>query len=149
MAKHFLCRSLAHSLVAGNGPQAQTAATARALSPVQHNKEFTPHLLVVPVGSSVDFPNHDPFYHNVFSLFNGKRFDLGLYESGSNRSVRFDHEGISYIFCNIHPEMGAVVIALRTPYFGIASPDGNVTICHVPPGTYDLAVWAEGADQKN
>ena len=115
---------------------------------VQHNKEFSPHLLVVPVGSSVDFPNRDPFYHNVFSLFNGKRFDLGLYESGSNRTVHFDHEGISYIFCNIHPEMGAVVIALRTPYFGIASPDGNVTIRDVPPGTYDLSVWAEGADPK-
>ena len=115
---------------------------------VQHNKEFSPHLLVLPVGSSVDFPNRDPFYHNVFSLFNGKRFDLGLYESGSNRTVRFDHEGISYIFCNIHPEMGAVVIALRTPYFAAASSDGQVTIHDVPSGSYELTVWAEGADPQ-
>src|ERR1700722_16491938 len=81
----------------------------------QKDKSFHPHLLVVPLGSSVDFPNLDPFFHNVFSQFNGKRFDLGLYEEGSNKTVRFDHEGVSYIFCNIHPEMSAVVIALETP----------------------------------
>ncbi len=132
-------------------PLSETAPEPRAASTthyrlVQHNKEFSPHLLVLPVGSSVDFPNRDPFYHNVFSLFNGKRFDLGLYESGSNRTVRFDHEGISYIFCNIHPEMAAVVIALRTPYFAAASSDGEVTIHDVPSGSYELTVWAEGAD---
>jgi plastocyanin len=114
---------------------------------VQHHKEFTPHLLVIPVGSSVEFPNLDPFYHNVFSLFNGKRFDLGLYESGSTRSVRFDQEGVSYIFCNIHPEMGAVIIALRTPYFAVASSDGTVRIRDVPPGSYQLSIWAEGGSQ--
>ena len=80
---------------------------------VQKDKMFTPHLLVVPTGTSVEFPNEDPFFHNVFSLFNGQRFDLGLYESGTSRAVRFDREGVSYIFCNIHPEMGAVVLALE------------------------------------
>jgi plastocyanin len=134
--------------LSANGPQPPTAQPLVHYRLVQHDKQFNPHLLVVPVGTSVDFPNHDPFYHNVFSLFNGKRFDLGLYESGSDRSVRFDHEGISFIFCNIHPEMGAVVIALHTPYFAVASPAGNVTIRDVPPGTYDLRVWAEGADPK-
>ena len=79
---------------------------------VQRNKTFEPHLLVVPVGSVVAFPNHDPFFHNVFSLFEGKRFDLGLYEAGSTRDVHFDKPGISYIFCNIHAEMSAVVVAL-------------------------------------
>ena len=69
---------------------------------VQRNKSFDPHLLVVPVGSVVAFPNHDPFFHNVFSLFEGKRFDLGLYEAGSTREVHFNKPGISYIFCNIH-----------------------------------------------
>src|SRR5215472_7706967 len=67
---------------------------------IQKGKQFTPHLLVVPTGSSVEFPNLDPFYHNVFSLFNGKRFDLGLYEAGTSKIVRFDREGASYIFCN-------------------------------------------------
>jgi hypothetical protein len=68
---------------------------------LQKDKMFTPHLLVVPTGSSVEFPNQDPFFHNVFSLFNGKRFDLGLYDSGTSRAVHFDREGVSYIFCNI------------------------------------------------
>ena len=110
---------------------------------VQKDKMFTPHLLVVPTGSQVEFPNQDPFFHNVFSLFNGKRFDLGLYESGTSRSVRFDREGVSYIFCNIHPEMGAVVLALSTPYYAISSGSGVVAFHNVLPGSYRLNVWSE------
>jgi plastocyanin len=109
----------------------------------QKDKQFLPHILVIRTGSSVDFPNLDPFYHNVFSLFNGKRFDLGLYEAHTHRAVQFDRDGVSYIFCNIHPEMGAVVIALSTPYFGVSTRDGNVVIRGVPPGTYRLNLWAE------
>ncbi len=110
---------------------------------VQHNKSFEPHVLVVPVGSVVGFPNRDPFFHNVFSLFEGKRFDLGLYEAGTTRDVHFDKPGISYIFCNIHPEMSAVVIALDTPYYGISDPRGQVVIANVPSGKYTLRVWYE------
>lgn len=111
----------------------------------QRNKSFEPHVLVVPVGSVVAFPNHDPFFHNVFSLFEGKRFDLGLYEAGSTRDVHFDKRGISYIFCNIHPEMSAVVIALDTPYYGISDSRGQVVIANVPSGKYTLRVWYESA----
>ena len=110
---------------------------------IQKNKEFSPHLLVVPTGSSVDFPNLDPFFHNVFSLFNGKRFDLGLYEAGTHRSVTFDREGVSYIFCNIHPEMGAVVVALSSPWFAISDANGSITIRDVPPGRYRVQTWSE------
>ena len=117
-------------------------AEPRTYRMVQKNKRFDPHLLVVPVGSNVEFPNEDPFFHNVFSLYNGKRFDLGLYETGGERGVRFDREGVSYIFCNIHPEMGAVILALSTPYYAI-SRDGAITIPHVPPGRYTLNVWSE------
>jgi plastocyanin len=92
-------------------PGAVAAATPGSFTLLQKNKMFTPHLLVVSVGSSVQFPNADPFFHNVFSLFDGRRFDLGLYEAGSTRSVVFSREGVSYIFCNIHSEMSAVVIA--------------------------------------
>lgn len=112
---------------------------------LQKDKQFLPHLLVVPTGTNVEFPNADPFFHNVFSLFNGKRFDLGLYESGSTRSVRFDREGVSYIFCNIHPEMGAVVLALSTHFYAVSGKDGGVVIHDVPPGTYELQVWSEQA----
>ncbi len=116
---------------------------------VQKDKMFTPHLLVVPTGSSVDFPNEDPFFHNVFSLFNGKRFDLGLYESGTSRAVRFDRAGVSYIFCNIHPEMGAIVLSLSTPYYGVSTANGAVAIHNVPPGSYRLHVWSEKAQSAD
>ena len=110
---------------------------------VQKHKTFIPHLLVVPVGASVEFPNRDPFFHNVFSLFDGKRFDLGLYEAGSTRSVVFNRVGISYIFCNIHPEMSAVVVALNTPFYAISDGKGNLTIPNVPSGRYEMQVWHE------
>lgn len=113
----------------------------------QKNKSFQPHLLVIPLGSTVAFPNLDPFFHNVFSQFNGKRFDLGLYETGSTRDVRFNHEGVSYIFCNIHPEMSAVIITLSSPWYAISS-GGNMLLHAVPPGLYKLHVWASGADAR-
>lgn len=114
---------------------------------LQKNKMFSPHLVVVPVGGNVTFPNADPFFHNVFSLFDGKRFDLGLYEANSSRSVNFSREGISYIFCNIHPEMSAVVISLSTPYYGIAEAGGQFRLTGLPEGEYEMRVWVEGERQ--
>jgi plastocyanin len=116
---------------------------------MQKNKMFMPRLLVVPVGSSVAFPNADPFFHNVFSLFDGRRFDLGLYEAGSTRSVVFSREGVSYIFCNIHSEMSAVVIALATPYYCLADQQGVFHLKDVPDGDYELHVWIEGQVQSS
>jgi plastocyanin len=111
----------------------------------QKNKTFEPHLLVVTRGSTVDFPNRDPWFHNVFSLFNGKRFDLGLYEAGTSRTVHFDREGVSFIFCNIHPEMSAVVVVLGSSYFATTSKQGDFSIQQVPPGRYMFHVWNENA----
>lgn len=108
---------------------------------VQKNKSFQPPLVVIPIGGKVEFPNHDPFFHNVFSLFEGKRFDLGLYESGSTRFVQFDKPGISFIFCNIHAEMSAVVIALATPYYAVSDARGEISIPNVPPGRYQVQVF--------
>jgi plastocyanin len=108
---------------------------------VQKNKSFQPSLLVIPVGGKVEFPNHDPFFHNVFSLFEGKRFDLGLYESGTTRFVQFDKPGVSFIFCNIHAQMSAVVIALATPYYAVSDSRGNLSIPNVPPGRYEVQVF--------
>jgi plastocyanin len=112
----------------------------------QKNKQFSPHVLVVPVGSVVQFPNDDPFFHNVFSLFDGRRFDLGLYEAGSTRGVTFGKEGVSYIFCNIHPEMSAVVLALFTPFYAVEEPHRTFRLQNVPAGDYLLQVWVQGAD---
>lgn len=120
-------------------------APKQPLRLVQHNKSFEPHLLVVPVGAMVQFPNRDPFFHNVFSLFEGKRFDLGLYEAGTTRNVSFDRPGISFIFCNIHAEMSAIVIALDTPYYGISNRKGEIVIPQVPAGHYTLRAWSETA----
>ncbi|MFL6444429.1 MAG: carboxypeptidase regulatory-like domain-containing protein [Candidatus Sulfotelmatobacter sp.] len=108
---------------------------------VQKDKSFHPPLVVIPVGGKVEFPNRDPFFHNVFSLFEGKRFDLGLYESGTTRFVQFDKPGISFIFCNIHAEMSAVVIAVATPYYAISNARGEITFPEVPPGRYDVQVF--------
>jgi plastocyanin len=116
---------------------------------VQKNKTFEPHMLVVQVGSKVEFPNKDPFFHNVFSLFNGKRFDLGLYEAGSSNSARFDRAGISYLFCNIHPEMSAIVISVPTPYYGVSNTAGKVSIAAVPGGKYRLHVWYERSSAED
>jgi len=129
-----------------NSPPASSSvqpADAPRSQLIQRNKSFEPHLLVVPVGSVVEFPNRDPFFHNVFSLFEGKRFDLGLYEAGSTRGVRFDKPGVSYIFCDIHPEMSAVIIAVPTPYYGISDQRGQVVIPNVPVGRYALHIWYE------
>jgi plastocyanin len=111
----------------------------------QKNKHFDPHLLVVPINSAVLFPNQDPFFHNVFSVYEGTRFDLGLYESGASREVRFTRPGPSYIFCNIHPEMSAVIMVMTTPYYATTDAEGNYSIENVPPGEYDLSVWYESA----
>jgi plastocyanin len=116
---------------------------------VQRNKRFEPGLLVVPVGSVVDFPNADPWFHNVFSLYRGKRFDLGLYQAGAQRSVRFDRIGPSYLFCNIHPEMTGVVLAVDSEFFGVTDKNGRYSIPGVAPGKYALHVWYENATPES
>jgi plastocyanin len=124
-----------------SSPGSQRAHSSAQL--VQRNKSFEPHVLVVEVGTVVQFPNKDPFFHNVFSLFDGKRFDLGLYEAGSSNSVRFERPGISFIFCNIHPEMSAVIIAVPTPFYAVSDAAGRWTMANVPDGRYQFHVWYE------
>jgi len=126
------------------GTQAPPFIPREPYTLMQKNRTFLPHLLVIPVGAVVHFPNEDPFFHNVFSLFDGKRFDLGLYEAGSSKSVIFSREGVSYIFCNIHPEMSAVVLALSTPLYAVADADDSVVLRGIPAGDYKLRIWIEG-----
>jgi plastocyanin len=126
---------------AGSAPATPLAHSAPQIA--QIDKSFDPHVLVIHVGTAVQFPNRDPFLHNVFSLFDGRRFDLGFYEAGSSKTVRFDRVGVSFLFCNIHPEMSAAVIAVDTPYFGLSNRAGRVSIPDVPDGRYQLNVWYE------
>lgn len=130
-------------LDADNDAKSNAQGTRPSPQIVQKNKTFEPHVLVVQVGTVVRFPNKDPFFHNIFSLFDGKRFDLGLYEAGTTKSLHFDHAGVSFLFCNIHPEMSAVVMAVQSPYFGVSDHNGRVTIANVPDGRYLMHVWYE------
>ncbi len=127
---------------ASSGRQAQSAKPPQL---VQRHKTFEPHVLLVAVGTRVEFPNKDPFFHNIFSLFDGKRFDLGLYEAGTTRTVLFDRAGVSFLFCNIHAEMSAVVVSVETSYFGLSDRSGNINIHNVPNGRYQMNVWYERA----
>ncbi len=125
-------------------PQAPALpAPAPSATILQEGKTFIPHVTVVRIGTAVDFPNRDPFFHNVFSLYNGVRFDLGLYESGTSKTIRFTRPGVSYLFCNIHENMTAVVIAVDTRYFGVSDRGGNIVIAGVPDGRYTMHVFYE------
>ena len=130
-------------LAPGAGSEPTVPAAHPAPQIAQINKSFDPHVLVIRVGTPVTFPNKDPFLHNVFSLFDGKRFDLGFYEAGSSKTVHFDRPGISFLFCNIHPEMSGAVVAVDTPYFGMSDQSGRISIANVPDGRYQLSVWYE------
>jgi plastocyanin len=124
---------------------AQSVNPAPLARLIQKDKRFSPHVVAVRVGSEIEFPNQDPFFHDVFSIYRGKPFDLGLYESGTARKVRFSQPGVSYIFCNIHPEMSAAVIAVPTPFFAVTTGDGSFQIDHLPPGRYKMELWYEHA----
>jgi hypothetical protein len=110
----------------------------------QRNLSFSPHVLAVRVGAWVDFPNNDRVFHNVFSFRDGKKFDLGLYPVGVQKPVQFDKPGLSRIFCNIHPNMAAYVLAVDSPYFGVADARGAFTIPLVPAGTFTYHAWRPG-----
>ena len=126
----------------GLEPGASRAARMRGKM-TQKGKRFSPHVLAVEVGTEVDFPNEDPFFHNVFSIYDGRRFDLGLYASGESRPVNFSRAGVSYIFCNIHPQMSAAIIAVNTPYFAVSNAQGTFALDSVATGKYQLQVWHE------
>jgi len=140
---------------AGGGPAPDTVvwldapnAPARSQGRVvldQRNLSFSPHVLVVRTGTTVDFPNDDRVFHNVFSFHDGKAFDLGLYPVGTMRPIKFDRPGLSRIFCNIHPNMAAYVMTVDSPYFARADESGAFTIADVPAGTYKYHAWRSGA----
>jgi len=116
---------------------------------VQRDKRFIPHIIAIPLGSIVDFPNFDPIFHNAFSNFSGQTFDVGLYAPGTNKSWPFTQPGIVRVFCNIHPTMSAIIAVLATPWFAVTPVSGKFTIADVPPGEYQLRIFHERAVPDN
>jgi plastocyanin len=110
----------------------------------QRNLTFTPHVLAVRVGTTVEFPNNDKVFHNVFSFRDGKKFDLGMYPKGMSKRIVFDKPGLARLFCNIHPNMAAYVMAVDTPYFAVSNESGTFSIAGIPPGTYTYHAWRPG-----
>lgn len=125
-------------------PNAPSSPPTQSIVLDQRNLTFYPHVLAVRVGTTVEFPNNDRVFHNVFSFKDGKRFDLGMYPVGTKRKVTFDQPGVSRVFCNIHPNMAAYVVAVDTPYFGVTDQTGTFRIPNVPPGSHKFGAWRPG-----
>lgn len=106
-------------------------------------KMLLPHILAVPAGSTVSFPNDDPFLHNLFSLSGGNGFDLGLYRRGPGKSQHFDNPGVVNIYCNVHPNMSAVIHVMTSPYYAFADAGGTFSLADVPAGKYTIVAWNE------
>jgi plastocyanin len=115
----------------------------------QRDETFIPHVLAVTVGTTVDFPNSDKTYHNVFSISRTKPFDLGHYAAGKFKSVRFDRPGIVRVFCEIHSHMSAFILVFSHRYFAVTAADGRYQITRVPPGRYTLSAWNEGSVRES
>jgi plastocyanin len=114
----------------------------------QRNETFVPHVLAITTGTTVDFPNSDKFYHNVFSLSKTRPFDLGRYAAGNSRPIRFDRAGIVRVFCDIHSHMNAYILVFNHPFFAMTDTEGRYRIENVPPGTYGVIAWNEGTSSE-
>jgi plastocyanin len=113
----------------------------------QRNEMFFPHVLAISAGTVVDFPNNDSTYHNVFSLSKTRRFDLGRYAQGRSKSVRFDRPGIVRVFCDIHSHMSAFILVFSHRYFATTDAEGRYRIDNIPPGSYTVVAWHDGANR--
>lgn len=125
------------------GPKAAMKVPSEHPKMVQQGQAFDPLVLPIVVGTTVDFPNLDPVYHNVFSYSKAKKFDLGRFPKGQSKSVTFDTPGLVKVFCEIHSSMRAHILVLDQPYFTTTSADGNYRIENVPPGKYTLKIWQD------
>ena len=127
-------------------PATKTAPMPASIA--QKDEQFAPHLVAVTAGSSVAFPNEDPFFHNVFSLSRGAAFNLGRYPSGSSRSKTFTRPGVVKVFCEIHSHMSAVIRVFDHGWFTVPTEDGSFSIDNVPPGDHVLVAWHERIGER-
>ena len=114
----------------------------------QEHESFTPRVLAITKGSTVEFPNDDPFFHNVFSLSSAATFDLGHYKQGESRSVKFLKTGLVKVYCHVHSQMSASILVLDDPYFAVPSDEGIFTIANVPAGRYTIVGWHERVGER-
>jgi plastocyanin len=138
-------RAQATAVIWLEAPNAPRAVRQKNMVLHQRNLTFLPHVLAVRMGTTVEFPNEDRVFHNVFSFRDGKPFDLGIYPVGSRKQVTFSAPGVTRLFCNIHPHMAGYVVAVDSPYFSAVEEDGTFTIPAVPPGTYTYHAWKPGS----
>ena len=115
---------------------------ARPMVMDQQGMKFIPHVLAVQKGQTVMFTNHDAVRHNIFSP-DGEKYNLGTWGQGESKPHTFSSVGIYHQLCNVHPEMGAVIVVLENPYFAVTGEDGMFVIPNVPPGKYTLKTWSE------
>jgi plastocyanin len=127
----------------GTNLAATTVVVETRRNITQKGARFTPRVLPVMVGTTVEWPNHDEIFHNVFSISEPKQFDLGLYKHPELKRVKFDHPGRVDAFCSIHTAMHCIILVLENPYFAAADAQGRYRIADVPPGTYKLKAWHE------
>jgi plastocyanin len=125
------------------GPAAVPAAAPATVDVAINDKVYVPRVVVTPAGSTVRFPNHDPFNHNVFSVSEPNQFDLGLYGRGEARSSTFAHPGLVRVYCNVHPRMVAYIVVTANRHYVQPGSDGSFVIDNVAPGRYKLHVWHE------
>lgn len=135
-------RSPAATIVYAQALGGQTNVRPGHYKLAQQKKSFHPRVLAVPVGSTVDFPNLDPIFHNVFSLSKPGPFDLGLYRAGGSKSRVFTEPATYRVFCNIHPQMTAMITVLSTSFIAGADASGAYRL-DLPPGRYRLTAWSE------
>jgi plastocyanin len=114
---------------------------------ITRGKALVPHVLAIPVGSTIEFPNDDPISHNLFSLSANNAFDLGLYRRGAGKSQKFNSAGLVNVYCNVHPNMSSVIEVMNTPYYVFTDASGNYALTDVPPGRYRLTAWNEQGGQ--
>ena len=145
---HLLGSVPAVVYIRGAVPGSAPTASAQRPRLAQQDTSFRPPVLVVPIGTRVEFPNGDPFFHNVFSYSSIKRFDLGRYPRGESRTVTFDRPGVVKVYCEIHQWMRSAVVVVENPFHDVASADGRFRISGVPAGRYDLVVWDVDRGEK-